>query len=111
MKFDTGLAGFLLAFIGALSGWIVWWHDKLKFDKQQGTQIAVAAAEKALNYQRDFNHLVRNQQDISDGIAHGFKDLEEMLGDQEKEILEIKAYLIRYGIAPEEFPRRKDKQE
>ncbi|WP_158680564.1 hypothetical protein [Nostoc sp. 'Lobaria pulmonaria (5183) cyanobiont'] len=53
MKFDVNLASFLLAFVCAISGWIAWWHNKLKFEKQQATEIAVAAAEKALNEKRD----------------------------------------------------------
>ncbi|MCC5620663.1 hypothetical protein [Nostoc sp. CHAB 5715] len=102
MRFDASLASFVLAFVGALSGWIAWWLNK----RQQIVQKAVAAAEKALNDKRDFNHLVNNQIQISDGIANGFKDLEKMLDDLIKELLEIKAYLIRYGIVPEEVPRR-----
>ena len=102
MKFDVSLASFLLAFAGALSGWVAWWLNK----RQQVVQKAVAAAEKELNDKRDFNHLVNNQIQISGGIADGFKDLEKMLDDLIRELLEIKAYLIRYGIAPEELPRR-----
>lgn len=49
---------------------------------------------------------MNNQIQISDGIADGFKDLEKMLADLIRELLEIKAYLIRYGIAPEDAPRR-----
>lgn len=107
MKLDTSLASFLLAFLGALSGWIAWWLNK----RQQVIQQAVAVAEKALNDKRDFNHLVNNQIQISNGIADGFKDLERMLDDLIRELLEIKAYLIRYGIASEEVPRKRDKQE
>ncbi|MDZ7969060.1 MAG: hypothetical protein RM368_29600 [Nostoc sp. DedSLP03] len=111
MKIDANLASFVLAFVGAVSGWITWWINKLKFERQSTTQQAVAAAEKALNDKRDFNHLVNNQIQISDGIAHGFKDLEEMLDDLIKELLEIKAYLIRYGIAPDQMPRKRGNQE
>jgi hypothetical protein len=111
MKFDANLAGFLLSFVGALSGWAAWWINKLKFERITSTQQAVASAEKALNDKRDFNHLVNNQIQISDGIAHGFKDLEEMLNDLIKELLEIKAYLIRYGIAPEQMPRKRFEKE
>jgi hypothetical protein len=94
-----------------LSGWVAWWINKLKFERLSSTQQAVAAAEKALNEKRDFNHLVNNQIQISDGIALGFKDVEEMLNDLIKELLEIKAYLIRYGIAPEQLPRKRTKEE
>ncbi|MDZ8139622.1 MAG: hypothetical protein RM049_30760 [Nostoc sp. DedQUE04] len=95
MKFDASAASFLLAFIGALSGWIAWWHNKLKFEKQQATQIAVAAAEKALNDKRNFDHLVRNQAEISKNIAYGFQDIENQIADQNNELREIKAWLIR----------------
>ena len=106
MKFDVSLAGFLLAFVGTLSGWIVWWLNK----RQQAIQKAVTAAEKALNDKRDFNHLINNQIQISGGIADGFKDLEKILDDLIRELLEIKAYLIRYGIAPEQ-PHTKGNQD
>ena len=101
MKFDANLASFLLAFVGALSGWVAWWLNKIKFERQQATQIAVAAAEKALNEERDFNHLVRNQEQISTNIAFGFKDLESQFQEMNNKLLKIEAYLIRYGIAPE----------
>jgi hypothetical protein len=98
MKFDASTGSFLLACIGAFSGWIAWWNSKLKFERQQATQEAVRAAEKALNEERDFNHLKKNQEQISDGIAHGFDGIEEVLEDLMRQLLEIKAYLIRYGV-------------
>ncbi|MEH1795877.1 MULTISPECIES: hypothetical protein [unclassified Nostoc] len=100
MKVDTSVASFLLAFIGALSGWIAWWSSKLKFERQQATQEAVRQAEKALNEERDFNHLKRNQEQISEGIAHGFDGIEQILDELMKEISEIKSWLIRYGVVP-----------
>lgn len=106
MKFDTSLASFLLAFVGASSGWIAWWLNKRK----QLVQRAVVAAEKALNEKRDFNHLINNQIQISVGITDGFKDLEKMLDDLMRELSEIKAYLIRYGISPDE-PHSRGKQD
>ncbi|MBN4004745.1 hypothetical protein [Nostoc sp. LPT] len=101
MKFDAGSASFLLALIGATSGWVAWWTNKLKFERQQATQIAVAAAEKALNDERDFNHLIRHQLDISKNITLGFEDLEDQIQDMDNQLREIKAYLIRYAIIPD----------
>ncbi|MEH2154906.1 hypothetical protein [Nostoc sp.] len=91
MKFDASLASFLLAFAGAISGWIAWWIGK----RQQTVHKAVADAEKALNDKRNFDHLVRNQSEISKNIAYGFKDIEEQIVDQNNELREIKAWLIR----------------
>ena len=109
MKFDITLFTFLLSLTVALSGWFARWRDKLKFEKQQDAlerqqaiQKAETAAEKKVNDARNFNHLVNNQLQISEGIAIGFKDLEKLIRDLTKETLEIKSYLIRYGIAPEE---------
>ncbi|ACC80348.1 hypothetical protein [Nostoc punctiforme] len=107
MKFDPNVASFILAFIGALSGWVAWWAGRLKFERQQATQEAVKQAEKALNEERDFNHLKRNQEQISEGIANGFDGIEEILEDLMKEVLEIKSYLIRYGVIPDATLRKK----
>lgn len=109
MKFDLSLAGFALSFIVAASGWYFRWNDKQKFERQQiaferqqATQEAVRLAEKALNEERDFNHLKTNQKDISNGIALGFNEMDGKFDDVDsrfdgvdKELLEIKAYLIR----------------
>jgi hypothetical protein len=108
MKFDASTGSLLLAFIGAFSGWIAWWSNKIKFERQQATQEAVRAAEKALNEERDFNHLKRNQEQISTGIAHGFDGIEEMIADLMRQLLEIKAYLIRYGVVPGTELKNKD---
>ncbi|MHC5735087.1 hypothetical protein [Nostoc sp.] len=102
MKFDSSFASFLLALVGALSGWVAWWLNKLKFEKQQAAlerqqaiQQAKAAAEKAVNDERDFNHLRNNQIQISQGIATGFKDIEAGLDHLSEQVSEIKAWLIR----------------
>ncbi|MEH2263699.1 MAG: hypothetical protein V7K59_12605 [Nostoc sp.] len=47
------------------------------------------------NDKRDFEHLLRNQSEISKNIAYGFKDIEEQIADQNNELREIKAWLIR----------------
>ncbi|MEH2193405.1 MAG: hypothetical protein V7K98_12310 [Nostoc sp.] len=91
MKFDPAMAGFLLALVGSLSGWVAWWNGK----RQQTIQKAVTDAEKALNDKRNFDHLVRNQSEISKNIAYGFKDIDEQMADQNNELREIKAWLIR----------------
>ncbi|MCC5620716.1 hypothetical protein [Nostoc sp. CHAB 5715] len=98
MKFDVGILSFLLAFIGATSGWVAWWFKK----RQEIIQKAVALAEKELNDKRDFNHLVRNQEEISKNITYGFKDIENQMVQQNNEIREIKAYLIRNRNADKE---------
>ena len=113
MKFDLGLAGFLLTLILGLSGWVFRWSDKQKFERQQASlerQQAItkaeAAAEKKVNEERDFNHLLGNQKQISQGIATGFKDIEEGMAAGFKNIeekisnlrelmLKVEAYLIR----------------
>ncbi|MEH2278920.1 MAG: hypothetical protein V7K40_30065 [Nostoc sp.] len=113
MKFDINLAGLALSFIVAASGWFFRWNDKQKFERQQASlerQQAItqaeAAAEKKVNEARDFNHLLGNQKQISQGITLGFKDIEEGLtsgleGIEERIehlrelMLKIEAYLIR----------------
>ncbi|MEH2287176.1 hypothetical protein [Nostoc sp.] len=95
MKFDLSFAGFVLSLVLGLSGWFFRWSDKQKFERQQSTQKAVAAAEKALNEERDFNHLRNNQIQISQGIATGFDELERRLDHLRELLIEIKSYLIR----------------
>ena len=102
MKFDLGLAGFALSLIVAASGWFFRWSDKRKFERQQAslerqqaiTQVE-AAAEKKVNEVRDFNHLLGNQKQISQGIATGFNDIEEKIDNLRELMLKIEAYLIR----------------
>ncbi|MEH2318555.1 hypothetical protein [Nostoc sp.] len=91
MNFNPSLGSFLLAFLGAVSGWVIWWISRGK----ETTRQAVASAENALNARRDFNHLIRNLLLISNNIAYGFKDIENKMGEQNNEIREIKAYLIQ----------------
>jgi len=95
MKFDTSLASFSLALIGAISGWLAWWINNEKLNKQIATQKAVAIATKAVNEERDFIHLRNNQLQISTGVADGFREVENRLYDIDKQLSEIKAYLIR----------------
>ena len=98
MKFDATVASLLLALVCAVSGWVVWWWEKLKTDNKSSNERAADAAKKEYAAQRDFEHLKNNQKQISDGIAHGFEDMEDMLRIQSRELGEIKAYLIRTRI-------------
>ncbi|MBN3957510.1 hypothetical protein [Nostoc sp. NMS8] len=97
MKFDASVSSFLLAFVGSLSGWIAWWVAR----RQQLVQKAVSEAEKSVNEKRDFDHLVRNQSEISKNIAYGFEDLEDRIDAIANELREIKAYLIRKVVDKE----------
>ena len=101
-QFDPKLGSFLLSFICAVSGWVVYWLNKVKSEKQQSSlenkqaiQEARAAAEKAVNDTRDFNHLIGNQKQITQSIEYGFKDIENQLRETNEKLQEIKAYLIR----------------
>lgn len=96
MKFNISLGMFILALVGAFSGWIAWWINNLNLNKQIATQKAVAIATKAVNDERDFIHLRNNQLQISSGIAHGFEETEHKLDHLKQELMEIKAYLIQH---------------
>lgn len=109
MKFDVTLASFIFGAIATASGWVLWWITKIQNDKFSAIQKSTEAATKEYAAQRDFEHLKNNQINISKGIADGFDELEEKIDDLQREILEIKAYLIRYGIAPDGEIRNRDK--
>ncbi|MEH2250065.1 hypothetical protein [Nostoc sp.] len=102
MKFDLGLAGFVLSLVVASSGWFFKWNDKQKFERQQtnlerqqAITQAEAIAEKKVNETRDFNHLLGNQKQISQGIVTGFDNVEEKIDNLRELMLKIEAYLIR----------------
>lgn len=102
MKFDLSLAGLVLSLIVAGSGWLFRYNDKQKFEKQQAAlerhqaiRQAEAAAEKKVNDERNLNHLLGNQKQITEGIATGFKDIERELAHIREQIGELKAYLIQ----------------
>ncbi|MEH2009993.1 hypothetical protein [Nostoc sp.] len=102
MNFDPKVWGFFLSLFIAASGWVAAYLNKLKSDKQQNAlerqqaiQKAEIAAEKAVNDKRDFNHLINNQVEICKNIAYGFKDIENQVREVNKEVQEVKAYLIR----------------
>ncbi|MEH2259892.1 hypothetical protein [Nostoc sp.] len=48
-----------------------------------------------MNEVRDFNHLLGNQKQISQGIATGFDEVEEKIDRLRELMLKIEAYLIR----------------
>lgn len=53
------------------------------------------AEKKKYAAERDFNHIKNNLKQMSEGITHEFKDLNERFDDIDKELLRIEAYLIR----------------
>ncbi|MEH2337094.1 hypothetical protein [Nostoc sp.] len=102
MNFDLSVAGFLLSLVLGGSGWVFRWSDKQKFERQQASlerQQAIAqaeaAAEKKVNEARDFNHLLNNQKQISQGIATGFDDVEKKIDHLKELMLRVESYLIR----------------
>ncbi len=108
MKFDVNFASFILGLLSACSGWVVWWIGKINSDKQLASQKAADAAKKAYAAERDFEHLKNNFKQMSDGIALGFKGIEDDLIDNHKnletkinnlnrDIVEIKAYMVIHG--------------
>ncbi|MBN3882122.1 MULTISPECIES: hypothetical protein [unclassified Nostoc] len=99
MKFDATVASLLLALVCAVSGWVVWWFNKIQFDKEIATQKAADAATKAYAAKRDFEHLKGNQKDISTGIALGFDEMEKRFDALDRDILEIKAHIVIRGGA------------
>ncbi|MFN6450541.1 MAG: hypothetical protein RMX59_035140 [Nostoc sp. DedSLP05] len=94
MKFDPTVASLLLALVCAVSGWVVWWWNKLQLDRQTSTQRAADAAKKEYAAQRDFEHLKNNQLQISQAITLGFEEIEDRFNILHREITEIKAYFI-----------------
>ncbi|HYX19077.1 MAG TPA: hypothetical protein VE944_32945, partial [Nostoc sp.] len=47
--------------------------------------------------ERDFNHLKNNQKQILDNLGIFFKDIDNRFDIQDRDLLEIKAYLIGKG--------------
>lgn len=106
MKFDVTLASFIFGAIATASGWVLWWVTKIQNDKFSAIQKSTEAATKEYAAQRDFEHLKNNQLNISKGIATGFDEIEHKLLSLHNELLEIKAYLIRYGGDFERISKR-----
>jgi hypothetical protein len=74
------IAGFVLALGGNITWAIILYGN--------GEKKKYAA-------ERDFTHLRNNQKQISDGIAHGFDELERRFDTLDRDLLEIKAWMIR----------------
>lgn len=74
------LSGLLLATATTVIGAVLWYANTEK---------------RRYALERDFNHIKNNLEQISDGISHEFKDLNDRFDDVDKELLRIEAYLIR----------------
>jgi hypothetical protein len=74
------IAGFVLALGGNITWAIILYGN--------GEKKKYAA-------ERDFTHLRNNQKQMSEGIAHGFEEIERRFDVVDRDLLEIKAYLIR----------------
>lgn len=85
MNFDfVKTAGLIVTFVGLVVGWFLLWLTKREKN-----------IEKSINDKRDFNHLLGNQKQISQGIATGFNNIEEEIRQLRELMLKIEAYLIR----------------
>jgi hypothetical protein len=80
LQTSVAIAAFLLALGGNLT-WLV---------------VTYGNAEKRkLIAERDFNHLRNNQQNISDGISDGFDDIEAKLAVIDRNLIEVKIWIMR----------------
>lgn len=83
MNIQTSIA--LAAFLLALGGNITW----LFFTYGNSEKRKVTA-------ERDFNHLRNNQKDISNGLAHGFDEIESKLEVIDRNLIEVKIWIMRH---------------
>ncbi len=74
------IAGFALALGGNITWAIILYGNSEK---------------KKYAAERDFNHLRNNQSQISDGIADGFEEMDRRFDTLDRDLLEIKAWMIR----------------
>lgn len=51
--------------------------------------------KRKLTAERDFNHLRNNQKNISDGVAHGFDEIEAKLNGIARDLIEVKIWIMR----------------
>lgn len=58
--------------------------------------------KRKLAAERDFNHLRNNQKSISDGIGHGFDEIEAKLNGIARDLLEVKIWIMRKVKEPPE---------
>lgn len=82
MNIQTSIS--LIALLLAIGGNITW----LFFTYGNSEKRKLAA-------ERDFNHLRNNQQSISDGIAHGFDEIEDKLEAIDRNLIEVKIWIMR----------------
>ncbi|MBD2204936.1 hypothetical protein H6G33_04245 [Calothrix sp. FACHB-1219] len=82
MNIQTSIS--LIALLLAIGGNITW----LFFTYGNSEKRKLAA-------ERDFNHLRNNQQNISDGIAHGFDEIEDKLEAIDRNLIEVKIWIMR----------------
>ncbi|MDZ8056599.1 MAG: hypothetical protein RMX63_34850 [Aulosira sp. ZfuCHP01] len=74
----------LIALLLAIGGNVIWLF------------VTYGNSEKRkLSAERDFNHLRNNQQNISDGIAHGFDEIEDKLAVIDRNLIEVKIWIMR----------------
>ncbi len=52
--------------------------------------------KRKLAADRDFNHLRNNQKDISNGLAHGFDEIEAKLEVIDRNLIEVKIWIMRH---------------
>ncbi len=82
MSFDANslisLAGLILAFTTTLCGAILWY---------------VQTEKKKYAAERDFNHLRRNIEQLTENIKYQTNELDEKFEQLQRDILEIKVYL------------------
>ena len=74
------LSSFALALFTTATGAILWY---------------VNSEKKRYASERDFAHLKRNQEGISEGIAHLLSEMDRRLDLIERDILEVKTFLFR----------------
>ncbi|BAY08621.1 hypothetical protein [Calothrix sp. NIES-2098] len=80
----------LIALLLAIGGNVIWLF------------VTYGNSEKRkLSAERDFNHLRNNQQNISDGIAHGFDEIEGKLEVIDRNLLEVKIWIMRHVKQPD----------
>lgn len=100
MHFDPSVASFALGLISATAGWVVWWSSRLTATRQNTAQKAVEQATKDLNFQRDFAHSRRNQEQLMVGVNQLCRELDEI----NHELGEIKSFMIaKFGMRPARY--------
>lgn len=73
------LIGFLMGVCSFISGGVLWYNGSI---------------EKRYAAQRDFAHLQRNQEQISQGINHVTDEMEDRFNSMNTELVQIKSLLV-----------------